>query len=109
VSAAPSASFVKVTVVTDDYPDETSWKIKKVSDATVVASRALFPAPFTTYEDLVWLPPSEYEFIIYDSWGDGLCCEHGSGSYQVTDVPGNVLASGGAFTTPSESTSFNLS
>ena len=35
-------------------------------------------------------------FTIKDSWGDGVCCEQGLGSYKVTGC-GTVYASGGAF------------
>ncbi len=35
-------------------------------------------------------------FTIYDSWGDGICCHHGLGSYEVTGC-GVTYAAGGAF------------
>lgn len=37
-----------------------------------------------------------YEFEIFDSFGDGICCGLGNGSYSLIDVGGNILASGGA-------------
>ena len=43
-------------------------------------------------------------FTIYDQWGDGMCCMHGLGSYEVTGC-GTTYASGGAFGS-SESTAF---
>ena len=43
-------------------------------------------------------------FTINDSWGDGICCEQGLGSYEVTGC-GVGYAAGGAFGS-SESTSF---
>jgi hypothetical protein len=44
-------------------------------------------------------------FTINDSYGDGICCNYGAGSYNVT-YNGLTVASGGSFTT-SQSTSFN--
>jgi len=38
-----------------------------------------------------------YTFTIYDSFGDGICCSNGQGSYEVT-VDGSVVKSGGEFT-----------
>ena len=49
---------------------------------------------------------SNLTFTIYDSYGDGICCGYGAGSYQVTTC-GATYASGGNFGS-SESTSFNV-
>ena len=38
-----------------------------------------------------------YDFMIFDSYGDGICCAWGNGSYSVT-YNGSVVASGGSFT-----------
>ena len=37
-----------------------------------------------------------YEFTIFDSFGDGICCSYGEGSYSVS-AAGEVVASGGDF------------
>jgi len=34
---------------------------------------------------------------LFDSYGDGICCGFGTGSYNVEDENGNVLISGGEF------------
>jgi hypothetical protein len=39
-----------------------------------------------------------YTFTINDSYGDGICCAHGNGSYNVKNAAGTVLFSGGSFT-----------
>ncbi len=48
---------------------------------------------------------SEVTFVIRDSWGDGICCHHGLGHYEVTGPGGIVYAQGGDFGQV-ESTSF---
>jgi hypothetical protein len=51
------------------------------------------------------LPPdTPVTFTIYDSWGDGICCQHGLGSYSVNN-DGITEVSGGCFG-ESESTVF---
>lgn len=49
--------------------------------------------PFT----FVWdLGVGNYTFILMDTFGDGICCGFGNGSYSLT-VGGNEVASGGNF------------
>ncbi|KAL7455084.1 hypothetical protein ACHAWC_007020, partial [Mediolabrus comicus] len=53
--------------------------------------------------------PGIYSFIIYDAYSDGMCCKWGNGRYTVTDGNnGEILASGGEWSGPSESTLFVL-
>ena len=40
---------------------------------------------------------SVYSFTISDAYGDGICCDYGSGYYSITSC-GQVVASGGSFT-----------
>ena len=61
----------------------------------------------TQYIENVCVPQnSNVTFTIYDSYGDGICCSYGIGSYDV-DVCGSTVASGGNFNYQ-ESTSFNV-
>ncbi|NNE25355.1 MAG: T9SS type A sorting domain-containing protein [Saprospiraceae bacterium] len=46
-----------------------------------------------------------YDFTINDSYGDGICCAYGNGSYNLVDGSNNTLASGGQFGA-SETTNF---
>ena len=34
---------------------------------------------------MIFLPAGEYSFIMYDSFGDGICCSFGSGFYGITN------------------------
>ena len=38
-----------------------------------------------------------YEFIIYDDFGDGICCSQGQGQFQVIAQDGSVYGEGGNF------------
>ncbi len=98
-----------LTIVLDNYPEETSWEIRDAGNAVVASGGAYGANPdgSTVVEDIC-LPDGCYDFIIYDSYGDGICCSYGSGSYTLTDdSSGSTLASGGAFGS-SETTNFCL-
>lgn len=59
------------------------------------------------YSETVCVPENtDLTFIIYDSYGDGICCSFGNGSYTVSAC-GNTYVSGGNFNS-SESTSFSV-
>ena len=95
---------VTLTIVLDNYPEETSWEI--LDGSTVVASGGTYgsQADGSTVTEVISLPTGCYDFVINDTYGDGICCSYGNGSYSLTDG-GSTLASGGAFGS-SETTTF---
>jgi hypothetical protein len=96
---------VNVSITLDNYPEETSWTITNDSGQTVASGGTYGSQPdgSTISEDLC-LPDGCYTFTINDTYGDGICCSYGNGSYSVTDATGS-LASGGSFGS-SEATQF---
>ncbi len=95
-----------LTITFDDYPEETAWEITDAS-AAVVASGGTYgsePDGSTIIENIT-LPGGDYTFTITDAFGDGICCNFGSGSYELIDGSGAIIAAGGAFD-EEESTSF---
>jgi len=99
--------ILRVHVTTDDYPTETSWILKNtctdVLDNSVDAG-TLYTAAGTSYSNAYCVTDAAYTFTIIDSYGDGICCNYGQGSYSV-QYDGVVVASGGQFMDP-EITSF---
>lgn len=95
---------VTLTIVLDNYPEETSWQI--LDGATVVASGGTYGSQpdGSTVQEVISLSAGCYDFVINDAYGDGICCSYGNGSYSLTDG-GTTLASGGAFGS-SETTNF---
>lgn len=81
-------------LTTDRYGSETSWSVTNSSGAQVASGSGY--ANSTTYQVVVALDPGSYTFTIRDSYGDGICCSYGSGSYSVS-AEGTVVGSGGAF------------
>ncbi|MEM9916577.1 MAG: T9SS type A sorting domain-containing protein [Bacteroidota bacterium] len=99
---------VTVRITFDQYASETSWQITDAG-GTVVASGSNYGSfgNGDTFTETYCLSNACYDFTIFDSYGDGICCAYGNGSYAVTDDSGNTLASGGAFTF-NETTNFCL-
>ncbi len=93
------------TLVLDNYPTETTWNIKNASNA-IVYSGGPYSAPNSTVTLPVCLPNGCYTFNIFDTYGDGICCTYGQGSFNLV-VTGNNVASGGQFTS-SKTISFCL-
>ncbi len=93
-----SGTEVTMTIILDNYPEETSWTLVD-SGGNTVASGGTYgslPDGSTVTEDFC-LADGCYDYTIFDSYGDGICCAYGNGSYSLVDDGGNTLASGGAF------------
>jgi hypothetical protein len=88
---------LNIGIVTDNYPEETRWQISD-SLNNVVASGGPFAVVGDTVNQLVCLRDGCYTFTITDSYGDGICCTYGNGSYAVIDSAGNILGQGAQFT-----------
>ena len=90
-----NASSFSVTIVLDDYPEETSWDIQD-DTGNIIASGDSYAGGTVNLD--VCVATGCYEFTIYDSYGDGICCTWGEGSYEVINPNGVVVATGGDFT-----------
>ncbi|PLX22349.1 MAG: hypothetical protein C0599_06560 [Salinivirgaceae bacterium] len=100
-------SDLTLNLTTDNYPSETSWEVKDGSGQTV-ASGSGYSNKNSNYSQVISLAEGDYKFIIYDSYGDGICCSYGNGSYTLTDGNNDVIVSGGDYGS-SESTDFCIS
>lgn len=88
---------VNVRIRTDNYPGETTWALTNNCNGAEVATGGPYSSQGTLYSERICLPDAaELSFQISDTWGDGICCGYGQGSYDVTYYGQNV-ASGGAF------------
>jgi len=94
----PSASvsqchIVSVEVVADKWVTEPSWTIEDPNGNTWLSGKG--PESLSTQSECAEISGA-YTFTITDAHGDGICCEHGSGRYEVK-VGDTVVASGGKF------------
>lgn len=98
-SFASGTNTLTLTIVLDNYPEETTWDIRDGSNNILASGGPYgnFPDGSTIQEDIC-VPSGCFDFTIYDSFGDGICCVYGFGSYElVEDASGSILASGGEF------------
>ncbi|ELR70644.1 hypothetical protein C900_03625 [Fulvivirga imtechensis AK7] len=89
------AGPVTLTLVLDNYPAETSWSV--TSGGSTVASGSGYSTKGGTVTETFNVGAGAYTFTINDSYGDGICCSYGNGSYTLRDANNNVIASGGNF------------
>ncbi|MDH5923869.1 endonuclease [Vibrio splendidus] len=93
-----------LTLVTDNYGSETSWSLKNSVSQTLYSGSDY--QSNTNNEVEMCLADGSYTLEVSDSYGDGMCCSVGSGSYSLS-VNGTVVASGGDFQA-SQSTEFTI-
>ena len=103
-----TTSNVILNITTDDYANETTWQLLDSAGAIVANGPTTAYANNTTYQETIGIPTLDacYSFVLLDSYGDGICCGYGIGSYNLEDDSGNVIISGGDFGS-SESVLFN--
>lgn len=95
---------VTLSLTTDNYGAETSWTIKDAGGATLYSGNNL--SNNSTNNETFCLEDGNYSFTISDSYGDGICCSFGNGSYALSSE-GNNLGSGGSFGS-SETVNFTI-
>lgn len=109
LSTETDQNILTLELRTDPYPGETYWTLLDGNgnslyhggNPTVVGGTD--PSGAYTEGDAVYtheLPlPADgcYEFVIYDSYGDGICCVEGDGYFKLKDANGNIILQGGEF------------
>ena len=82
-NALAQGSWLDVQVQTDEYAGETSWEILN-EDSEVVAVSPPYQNN-TLQNHMVFLPSGDYEFVMMDAFGDGICCQFGEGWYRISN------------------------
>lgn len=93
-----NGTTVTLSMTFDNYPEETSWRITNSAGTTVASGGTYGSSPDgSTLTESICLADGCYTFTMLDSYGDGMCCNYGNGSYTLSNG-GTTLASGGQFT-----------
>ncbi|MGJ8644525.1 MAG: hypothetical protein ACSHX9_14035 [Luteolibacter sp.] len=96
-----------LTLVFDNFPEETTWEVKDSGGSVIESGSGYAGLVGETVIETFTVPDGNHTFTINDSFGDGICCAQGNGSYELRDSRGALLASGGEFG-GSESTPFTV-
>jgi hypothetical protein len=131
-SSSGGGPFLTLQIQFDEYPNETGWILR--SDYGVSSEARMEGKQAITTSTIAFRPPLHYDaslanqlvtetipvpavnaaytFIFTDSYGDGLCCESGNGSYSIWKGPlenNELLASGDSRGSSHEVKEFMLS
>ncbi|MEO0726483.1 MAG: lysyl oxidase family protein [Bacteroidota bacterium] len=98
-----------LTILLDNYAVETSILITNFAGDIVWQVGGFGGADNGELKEYGFcLPGNDYDFTIFDSFGDGICCGYGEGYYELKRVEDDaILASGGEFDSE-ETTSFTI-
>ena len=87
------AGTVDISITTDNYGSETTWEV--LDEAGNVISSGGPYGNQQTYNETAIVPANGcFSFMLYDSYGDGMCCANGVGAVLVTDASGNLIFEG---------------
>jgi len=86
-----------INLLTDEYPGETSYFITEQGTGETVFAAEIFDVIDRLYIEHLCLAEGCYTFTIVDSFGDGICCNVGEGSYEILDNNSVSIAFGGDF------------
>ena len=98
VEMAESTSIIHLQVTLDDFGSETTFEIEDGSGGIIQS--------WGPFEDGIAgevisveleLPLGIYSFVIYDSYGDGICCTEGAGQWKIEKDGSTIVTSTGDF------------
>lgn len=92
--ASCSANTLSFQLTTDNYGAETSWQLTDSNNQTAYSGGGY--SSNSNYSEQWCLVDGSYTFTINDSYGDGICCGQGNGSYRLS-MNGSDVFSGGNF------------
>jgi hypothetical protein len=100
-SALLVSNQLQLKIRTDNAPEEVTWEIFNWL-GEVVASGGPYTEANTMHTENITLPAGDdaecFEFFIYDSGNNGLCCGNGTGLFRLAPASGNpVIAQGTIF------------
>ncbi|MCD4746674.1 MAG: T9SS type A sorting domain-containing protein [Bacteroidales bacterium] len=106
IAAPVTSTSIRIIIITDNNPEETTWDIIN-SNEEVILSGGPYDEPGHIYQEIYDITVSDcYKYIIYDSGGNGLCCENGQGAWGIYD--GSIEIDKGGIFGYRDSTAFQV-
>ena len=90
-----TSNLITLDITLDNYPSETSWELLNSSGEVLYTGSGYSNANSTISETFELVAGDCYSFSIFDSYGDGICCSYGNGSYSLG--ANDMTISGGDF------------
>ena len=85
-------------LITDDYGSDTTWVFEDENGQIIAQGGSYADGASETVNASFQVNPNLcYNFTIFDSYQDGICCQYGDGSYTLTTDENEVIFSGGEF------------
>ena len=84
-------SWVNLEFQTDNYGGESTWEIYPIGSDNAFTSGGPYPDSSYT-EQLILLPSGEYNLVVNDAFGDGICCQFGNGWFALNNDCGLDVA-----------------
>ena len=84
-SPTPNEIHFRIEIIPDNYDHETSWTLKNTDesiDEECILDEESNSGGVGTYNFRL-CADANYEWSIYDAWGDGMCCDFGMGSFKL--------------------------
>jgi hypothetical protein len=82
-SVISADATITVNIQTDSYGSETTWELINNTTSQVVATGGPYAASTYYTTNVCALTSDCFTFNIYDSFGDGMCCAYGNGTYEI--------------------------
>ena len=87
--------LISIEILTDQWGYETSLELTDFNGDVYLYVSDFADNTLSSFD--VCVPNTGvYSFTIYDTYGDGICCDYGAGYYSITSC-GELVASGGSF------------
>jgi hypothetical protein len=87
-----------LTLVPDNYGAETTWEVTDGAGAVIASGGPYTNGNTTPVTVNVNIGTNDcFTLTMFDSYGDGMCCAYGNGSYTLRDAASNIVATGGQF------------
>ncbi|HHG85651.1 MAG TPA: T9SS type A sorting domain-containing protein, partial [Bacteroidetes bacterium] len=85
ISAPPACVSLIMRVTTDNFASESSWRVLDMTTGLTVGSRQFtFLDNAQVFSDTLCVDPRHcFAATMFDSFGDGMCCNNGNGTWSV--------------------------
>lgn len=88
----PDSDYLTLVINADNYPQETSWQLTDIGNNEIVGSGSLNGGNIAVTEEICVDYNSCFKLSVFDSFGDGICCDYGQGNFLMVHSSGDTLA-----------------